>query len=82
MNAISTANQSMSAPPEAGELLIIPAGYQAERAPGHKAKASAHRKNLRPVARTRAVPVTTAAHRRAAGYKTAAVAQKSHPAAN
>ncbi len=79
VTAISTANRSMSAPPEVGELLIIPAGYQSERAPTHS-KAKARRKNLAPVARSRTV--TVSAHRTAAAYKTAGLAAKHRSAAN
>lgn len=81
--AISTANQSMVAPPEAGELLIIPAGYHAESAPSHRAKASAHAKSSRPLARSSNVPVASIAHRTATpSYKTAGLAAKHRPAVN
>lgn len=83
MAAISTANQSMNALPEAGDLLIIPASYRAERATTQRAKTATHRK---------ATHAGTQSHRRVAGgpqpsarpssYKTVSLAVKQQTTAN
>jgi hypothetical protein len=81
--AISTANQSMNALPEAGDLLIIPASYRAERATIQRAKTATHRK---------ATHAGTQSHRRVAAgprpstrpssYKTVSLAVKQQTTAN
>ncbi len=76
-SSISAANHKVLVP-EAGDLLVIPAGYSQRTAarPGlvHPTKASAHRKaSRRTVASRPSSPAT---------YKTAALAAKHHPAVN
>jgi membrane-bound lytic murein transglycosylase D len=81
--AISTANQGLSALPEAGDFLVIPAGYRVEHpAATHRTKTSARRISH----------PATASHRRAAAaripqtagssYKTASLTVKHRAAVN
>ena len=81
--AISTANQGMSALPEAGDLLVIPAGYRVERPVPNRSKATAHRKTSRPSAQPRrtvaAAPIPPAG---ASSYKTASLTVKHRASSN
>jgi membrane-bound lytic murein transglycosylase D len=79
--AISTANQGMSAAPEAGDLLVIPAGYHVERAVPHRTSTTAHRKIARPAAasRRRVAAVPQAAPSAPSPYKAASLTVE-HPA--
>ena len=81
--AISTANQGMSALPEAGDLLVIPAGYHVERPTPHHPKTSAHRKVSHPAAASHrivaAAPAPGSADR---SYKTASVVVKHQATTN
>ena len=75
--AISTANQGMNALPEAGDLLIIPASYRAERPAPNRAKTATHRKNMRPAtASRRRVAAAPAPQTAASSYKTASLTVK------
>ena len=77
--AISTANQGMSALPEAGDLLVIPAGYRVERPVAVRAKTTVHRKAARPVAAAhRRVAAAPASEKTQSSYKTASLTVK-HP---
>ena len=79
--AISNANLGASL--EAGDLLIIPAGYQVPRAPAtERGKSTARRRTSRPVASTHRP--ASAPHRRAAvtTLKTASVSVKHRAAVN
>jgi len=81
--AISTANQGMNVLPEAGDLLIIPAGYRVEHTVPQPAKASIHRKSSRPAAQShRRVAAAPAPRKAASSYKTASLATKQHTTAN
>ena len=75
--AISTANQGMSALPEAGDLLIIPASYRSEGSAPGRAKTATHRKITRPAPGSRrrvaAAPTPQTA---ASSYKTASLTVK------
>ena len=88
--AITAANRSVVDPPEPGDLLAIPTGYQAPRSVTHQARpVSSHRASRRAVASTgrsaRANHGQSASLRRrtpAGAYKTASVSLKHRPAAN
>ncbi|HEX4594477.1 MAG TPA: transglycosylase SLT domain-containing protein [Bryobacteraceae bacterium] len=79
--AISTANQGMSAAPEAGDLLVIPAGYHVERAVPHRTSTTAHRKIARPAAAShrRVAAAPQAAPSASSPYKAASLTVE-HPA--
>ncbi len=80
MAAISTANQGMNAPPEAGDFLVIPAGYRVEHSAAARTKATAHRKTSRPVAQThRRVAAAASPKTPASTYKTVSLTVE-HPA--
>lgn len=82
-SSISAANQRMIQAPEAGDLLVIPTGYQTERSPTRRTRALAPRKAPRRFVASRGARAGVAQHRTSAGsYKTAAVARKHPPTAN
>ena len=81
--SIAAVNNRMAELPEAGDLLIIPAAYQPQRAVVHTAKASTHRKASHRVVASRQVPAKVLHHRASARtYRTAGIASKRRPAAN
>jgi membrane-bound lytic murein transglycosylase D len=75
--AISTANQGMTAVPEAGDLLIIPAGYRAEQPAPQHAKTAVHRKISHPAAAARRRAAAATSPGKATGsYTTVSLAVK------
>jgi len=80
--AITAANRSMVDPPEPGDLLAIPTGYQVARSVVHHAKpVTSHRASRRAVASS--ARSARAIHRSPAGsYKTASVSLKHRSNAN
>jgi membrane-bound lytic murein transglycosylase D len=81
--AISTANQGMNALPEAGELLIIPAGYRPEHSAPLGAKTAPHRKTSHPAAQSHRRVAAAPSHQTAgSSYKTASLTVKHRPSAN
>jgi membrane-bound lytic murein transglycosylase D len=81
--AISTANQGMNTLPEAGDLLIIPAGYRVERPATPGAKTATHRKISRPVAQShRRVASGRSPQNAARSYTTVSLAVKHRTPAN
>jgi membrane-bound lytic murein transglycosylase D len=78
--AISTANRGMSALPEAGDLLVIPAGYRAEHTALQGTKTAPRRKVSRPAAQShRRVAAAPSPRTAGSSYKTVSLAVK-HPA--
>jgi membrane-bound lytic murein transglycosylase D len=81
--AISTANQGMNALPEAGELLIIPAGYRTEHSAPQGAKTAPHRKASHPAAQShRRVAAAPGHQTTGSSYKTASLTVKHRATAN
>jgi membrane-bound lytic murein transglycosylase D len=79
--AISTANQRMNALPEAGDLLVIPASYRAERTAAPKT--ATHRKIAHPAHQAhRRVATAPSPQTAASSYKTASLAVKHSAPAN
>ena len=78
--AISTANQGMNALPEAGDLLVIPAGYRAEHTAPQGTKTAPRRKVSRPAAQShRRVAAAPSPRTAGSSYKTVSLTVK-HPA--
>jgi membrane-bound lytic murein transglycosylase D len=81
--SISAVNPRSAAPPESGDLLIIPSGYAAVRTPPPVPKAIAQRKaSHRRIASSQKPAGTPVRKTPRTAYKTASVASKHRPAAN
>ena len=80
--SISAANNKLTGVPEAGDLLVIPAGYPAARTVAQHAKPTTHRHSTRRAVASQTQPASPAHRSSTVTYRTASVALKHKPAAN
>ena len=80
--SISAANNKLTGAPEAGDLLVIPAGYPAVRTVAQHTKTTTHKRATRRAVASQSTPANPAHKSSSATYRTASVTLKHRPAAN
>jgi len=80
--SISAANNKLMGAPEAGDLLVIPAGYPAVRTVAQHTKTTTHKRATRRAVASQSTPTNPVHKSSSATYRTASVTLKHRPAAN